>query len=128
MEECLEQVAVAMLVWRPDAHDGDLGVLGVVDDDDVIGKRARVEPLDVDARHAAQREGGTFVLQQDDRACLGNAAALPEVGLTDDLGGRLRIDVRIVEEAEAELVAEQPPRRHVDPCLVDPAGAQRGRR
>ena len=51
------------------------------------------------------------------------ASTLPEVGLTDDLAGRVRVDVGIVEEAEAELVPEQAPHGDIDPCLVDLAGA-----
>ena len=36
---------------------------------------------------------------------------------------RVRVDVRIVEQTEAELVPEEPPRRPVDPRLVDASRA-----
>ena len=56
MEERLEQVAVAKLEGRPDAYEGNLGVLGAIDGDNLVGQFPRVEPLDVDTRDASQRQ------------------------------------------------------------------------
>ena len=67
---------------------------------------------------ASQRQRGAVVLEQHDRARA--APRRPRAGsrrCPTTCAGRLRVDVRVVEQPEPELVAEQPPHRHVDPRL-----------
>ena len=87
------------------AHQGDVGVLRGVGDAHRPGQRGAVEPLDVHAGVAAEGKHVAVVLQQNEGARLCPVTAVQELRLADDVGGGLRVDVRVVEEAEPELVA-----------------------
>ena len=105
MEEGLDEVAVAGLVRGLYAHQGDVGVLRGVGNAQRPGQCGAVEPLEVHTGVAAEREHVALVLQQHERARLCPVTALQELRLADDVGGSSSVDVRVVEEAEPELVA-----------------------
>ena len=123
MEERLEEVAVAWLERGLDADERDVGVLRPLDHR--AGRElGDVQAPDVDAGRAAEREKPAGVPEQHDRARLRRVAAL-DVRPTRrrPRAAPVRVDVRVVEQPEPELVAEQPPHRRVDARLVDPARA-----
>ena len=104
MEQGLEEIAVAGLVRRLDAHQRDVGVVRRLGDPHGVGQRGAVEPLDVDARVTPKGQHVVVVLQQDEGARLCRVAELHELRSADDVGGGPGVDVRVVEQAEPELV------------------------
>ena len=69
----------------------------------------------------APRASGSDAVVRDQHHCppLGFVAGRPEVGTAADLLGRVGIDVWVVEESQAELVAQDAPRGLVDARFRD---------
>ena len=97
-------------------HDRDVGIGRLLDNVAVRGGGVLGEAVDVDPRSARERQDAV-VREQHHRSTLRLAAGRPEVGAAARCRRDVGIDIRIVEEPEAELVAQNPPRRLVDARL-----------
>ena len=78
-------------------------------------------PLGVDAQALLEREPATLVVQHGHRTGLGGIPLLAEVAPAHRCGGRVLVDVGVLEQPEPELHREDAARRLVDARLGDPA-------
>ena len=95
---------------------------GPLDDVAVGGCRLGGDAVEIEARPAGERQRAV-VRHEHRRAPLQTIAGRAELGAAADSLGLVRIDVRIVEEPEPELVAQQTANGLVDARLRDAAGA-----
>ena len=80
------------------------------EDAEPSGKRRIVPLRHIDLR-SCKRKHIAMILQHDHRFDLCLVAGLHEPGIAHDFRGGGRIDVRVLEEARAEHVHQQPDRR-----------------
>ncbi|MCM2416422.1 hypothetical protein, partial [Streptomyces sp. RKAG290] len=83
-----------------------------------------VDALDVQLRtHLGDRERPVAIHQDGQRTALGGLTGGTELAGADDLLRQAGVHVRVVEESERELLAQQATYGGVDTVLADAAGA-----
>ncbi|WP_346011801.1 hypothetical protein [Streptomyces sp. SID3343] len=86
-----------------DAYDGQVRVLGPTHHRAVPGRDFGVDAVDVQTRTRGARE--RLAGESDERAPLCASAQVDVDRVPDDVFGEGRVGVRVVEQAEPELVA-----------------------
>ena len=112
------------LVGGVDAQHRKIGVGGVVDDPAEATGRGGPDVLDVDGVVAGQGQrgrSGAGLGETDDGGSLCGFPLGDEVGAADGGDGVVGAEERLVEQAEEELLAQQPAYRDVDAFFADPS-------
>ena len=122
VEDVLDERLGARLERSVAAHDRNVGILGPLDDIAERGGRLSRDAVEVEAWPASQRQRAV-VRHEHRRAPLDAVAGGAKLGAAADALGLVGIDVRVVEQTEPELVAQQATCRLVDPRLRDAACA-----
>ena len=122
MELRLEKTAAPGLERGDPADNGHIGVLGSPDHL-AVGSRCRGrDPVEIETQCPCERQAAV-VRDEHRRPPLHAVTCGQELGGAAEPLRGFRVDVRIVEEPEAELVAQETAHGLVDPLFGDPSVA-----